>query len=270
MLPIFTTSQVKDGVDSGDLLIDLTEYMKKKDAATKTDLEALTTVIAGKLDATPQHKHDISNVKDLQEELDSKYDTSKRYPHNVILSDTEKISYLEAPKIETLEIAKDKDSSGYKFYVDDSNGDLMIVHDDMLIGHYSKNAHNWSFSGLSLGEINELTARLNELSTEAATVHENHYEALSAVCNATLINITDINTLKTGLQNTHAITTDNSIDITSNTTKITGLQAAVNEYIAKTDAVLKNHYDALLLLCQKHGMVDSNDSDGTNITPTDD
>ena len=39
------------------------------------------------------------------------------------------------------------------------------------------------------------------------------------------------------------------------------------EYIAKTDAVLKNHYDALIELCEKHGMVDSNTNDGSNITP---
>ena len=39
------------------------------------------------------------------------------------------------------------------------------------------------------------------------------------------------------------------------------------EYISKTDAVLKNHYDALLMLCEKHGMVDSNITDTPNLTP---
>ena len=145
MLPIFTTEQVRDGIDTDDLLIDLSDYIKKKDAATKTDIESLTAVIAGKLDATPQHKHDISNVKDLQEELDSKYDTSKRYPHNTILSDTEKISYLEAPKIELLELVKNKEADGYKFYVDESNGDLMITLDGVLVGSYSIAAGKWSW-----------------------------------------------------------------------------------------------------------------------------
>ena len=65
MLPIFTTSQVKDGIDTGDLLIDLTEYMKKKDGATKTELESLVSVVAGKLDAEPQHKHHIDDIKQL-------------------------------------------------------------------------------------------------------------------------------------------------------------------------------------------------------------
>ena len=267
MLPIFTTNQVKDGVDSGDLLIDLTEYMKKKDGATKTELESLVSVVAGKLDAEPQHKHHIDDIKQLETALASKYDTSEKYSYNVILSDSEKIPYLEAPKIEVMELVKDKESAGYKFYVDEGSGDLMIVNEDILVASYTKATNTWSFSGLNLGEINELTARLNELSTEAATVHANHYEALNAVCNATLINITDINTLKSSLQNTHAIVTDNSIDIASNTAKITGLQAVVNEYIAKTDAVLKNHYDALLLLCQKHGMVDGDGDAGDKISP---
>ena len=37
--------------------------------------------------------------------------------------------------------------------------------------------------------------------------------------------------------------------------------------ITEMEAILKNHYDALLILCQKHGMVDSNTGDGSNVTP---
>ena len=37
----------------------------------------------------------------------------------------------------------------YKFYVDEANGDLMIVSDDLLIGHYSKSGQNWHFNGLT-------------------------------------------------------------------------------------------------------------------------
>ena len=68
MLPL-TTQQVKDGVDAGDFMIDLSDYMKKKDGATKSELNTLTEILANKLDATPQHKHDIADVKDLREEL---------------------------------------------------------------------------------------------------------------------------------------------------------------------------------------------------------
>ena len=69
MLPVFTTGQVIDGVDSTDLLIDLSSYMKKKEGATKTELETLTAVVANKLDATPQHKHHIEDIKQLQSAL---------------------------------------------------------------------------------------------------------------------------------------------------------------------------------------------------------
>lgn len=231
MLPVFTTVQVKDGIDTGDYMLDLSEYMKKKDAATKTDLQSLTNVVAGKLDANPQHKHDIADVKDLREELDSKYDTSKKYSYNVILSDSEKIPYLEKPRVSELDISANRDIDGYRFYVDDKSGDLMIVLNEVLIASYSIAAGKWSF----------------ETDTSSIdAVLDNHGEALNAVCNATLKNITDIATVNA---------------------KTISVEGIINEYIAKTDAVLKNHYDALLLLCQKHGMVDGDGDAGNNIAP---
>ena len=191
MLPL-TTHQVNDGVDAGDFMIDLTDYMKKKDAATKSELNTLTEILANKLDATPQHKHDIADVKDLQEELDSKYDTSKKYSYNVILSDSEKIPYLEAPRVGRIDISCNAGTDGYIFYVDPASGDLMITLNDVLIGSYSIAAGKWSFE----------------------------------------------------------------TDTTAVETKIDSVEDIINQYIAKTDAVLKNHYDAILLLCQKHGMID--------------
>ena len=302
MLPLFTTGQVKDGIDTGDLMLDLSEYMKKKDAATKTELETLTAVVAGKLDATPQHKHFISDVKDLTETLEGKYDTSKKYSYNVILSDSEKIPFLEKPRVEILEVSKNKSEWGYRFYVDDASGDLMILSPtDLLIATYSIAAEKWSFekdidaciAGISqlrddttgietsidnldkriddhdtvLGNhgeaINENIVKITNVETsvnEHGEVLDNHYEALNAVCNATLRNISDIT------QNTNAITSCGEA-INENITKINSVESIINSYIEKTDAVLKNHYDALLLLCQKHGMVDSNTSDENNITP---
>ena len=204
MLPL-TTQQVKDGVDAGDFMIDLSDYMKKKDGATKSELNTLTEILANKLDATPQHKHDIADVKDLREELDSKYDTSKQYSYNVILSDSEKIPYLEAPRVGRIDISCNAGTDGYIFYVDDKSGDLMITLNDVLIGSYSIAAGKWSFE----------------------------------------------------------------TDTTAVETKIDSVEDIINQYIAKTDAVLKNHYDAILLLCQKHGMVDGDGDEGNNITPED-
>ena len=284
-------------------MIDLSEYMMKKDAATKTELDSLSAIVANKLDATPQHKHDISDVKDLREELDSKYDTSKKYPHNVILSDVDTIAYIESPKVQRLEVAMNSAVDGYNFYVDDSNGDLMIVSpSSTLIATYSIASNSWNFGDVNINDVTThqevlenhteaLTAvchatlvninDLKETNTKVSAVEtridehipqsnasitshqevlENHTEALTAVCHATLVNINDIAAQARGLQ-------DVSLELTETNTKITTVESIINDYIAKTNAVLKNHYDALLALCEKHGMVDSNTGDGDQITP---
>ena len=227
MLPVFTTEQVKNGTGTGDLMIDLSEYMQKQDAATKTDITTLTEILANKLDATPQHKHDIANVKDLREELDSKYDTSKQYSYNVILSDSEKIPYLEAPRVGKLDISCNEGRDGYVFYVDDKSGDLMITLNDVLIGSYSIASGKWSFE--------------KDVTSIETTIAQ-HTDAIGANVQA----------------------------IAENGTKINTLEAALDSYVAKTDAVLKNHYEAILLLCQKHGMVDGDGDEGNNISPQED
>ena len=278
MLPIFTTTQVKDGIDSGDLMIDLSEYIKKKDAATKMELSSLTSVVANKLDAEPQHKHHIQDIKDLQEELQSKYDTSEKYSFNTIISDIDKIPYIEAPKIKMLEIAKDKNNeSGYKFYVDEASGDLMICSDDILLANYTKSTNNWSFGGVSLDNIPNVSAvnteinnlkiadsninlSLNEHETKINNqqeILENHTEALNAVCNATLVNINDIkNHTHTSFDNNVLIngwlTVSNSTIAGDLTVKGTNILTKISEI----ESILKNHYDALIELCEKHGMVD--------------
>ncbi len=283
MLPIFTTTQVKDGIDSGDLMIDLSEYIKKKDAATKLELSSLTSVVANKLDAEPQHKHHIEDIKDLQEELQSKYDTSEKYSFNTIISDIDKIPYIEAPKIKMLEIVKDQnDSVGYKFYVNETNGDLMICSDDILLANYTKSTNNWSFGGVSLDNI-----------SSNQEILENHTEALNAVCNATLRNINDIKnhthtsfdnnvlingwltvdnstTIKGAITVDKWLTTRSGVDLGGNTTiagDLTIKGTNILTKISEIESILKNHYDALIELCEKHGMVDSNTGDGSNISP---
>ena len=233
MLPLFTTGQVKDGVDSGDLLIDLSEYIKKKDAATKVEVQELTSVVASKLDAEPQHKHHIEDIKQLETALASKFDTGEKYSYTTIISDIETIPYLEAPKIKILSIGDLETENSYKFYVDDSNGDLMIVLNDMLIGTYVKATNDWILGGVNMNDLN--ISGINDKVLE----HDGMIQT-------------------------------NSVNITDNLGKINALTASLNEYITKTDAILKNHYDALIELCEKHGMIDSKDDDGNNITPAND
>ena len=232
MLPIFTTGQVKDGIDIGDLKIDLSDYMMKKDAATKKEVEELTAVVANKLDAEPQHKHHIEDIKQLETALASKFDTGEKYSYTTIISDIETIPYLEAPKIKILSIGDMETENSYKFYVDDSNGDLMIVLNDMLIGTYVKSSNNWILGGVNMNDLN--ISGINDKVLE----HDGMIQT-------------------------------NSVNITDNLGKINALTASLNEYITKTDAILKNHYDALIELCDKHGMIDSKDDDGNNITPSD-
>ena len=288
MLPIATVQGVKNGISTG-MIIDLSDYLKKTEGVTKDEFTSLENTVSGKLDTEPQHKHDISDVKDLREELDSKYDTSKKYPHNVILSDTEKIAYIESPKVQRLEVAMNSAVDGYNFYVDDSNGDLMIVSpSSTLIATYSIASNSWNFGGVNINDV-----------TTHQEVLENHTEALTAVCHATLVNINDIKETNTKVaavetridehipQSNASITNHQEVlenhtealtavchatlvninDITETNTKITSVESIINDYIAKTNAVLKNHYDALLALCEKHGMVDSNTGDGDQITP---
>lgn len=73
-------------------------------------------------------------------------------------------------------------------------------------------------------------------------VLENHYDALNAVCNATLVNINDINTCAASI-------------------------AAMQTKITQMEAILQNHYQALMLLLEKHDMIDADTTDGANITP---
>ena len=195
MIPILTTTQVKDGISGADLMIDLSEYMKKKDAATKVDLQALTAVVANKLDVEPQHKHHISDIKQLQEELNTKLDTSNKYSFSTLISDIETIPYLTAPEVGLLNI-----TGGYKIYSDSASGDLMVLSDDILVASYTKATHTWSFAGVQLTDPQET------------------YEELTA--------------------------------------KINSLEAEFREYKTQTEAVLKNHYDAIYLLCSKHGMTE--------------
>ena len=192
MLPTFTTAQVNDGIDHADLLIDLSDYMKKKDGATKDEIQILTDVLANKLDAKPQHTHDMADIDLLQSTFDTKLDKEQ----------IKNINFITAPRVEKITIRPDSSNDSYSLQID-SSGDLVIMLNDSVIGSYSKINAKWSFE------------------TDTSGVE----------------------------------------------TKINAFENTLNNYIAKTDAVLKNHYDAILLLCQKHGMIDSNENDEENITP---
>jgi hypothetical protein len=238
-----------------------------------------------------------------------------------------------------MELVQNKEMSGYKFYVDESNGDLMIILNEILIGHYSKSGNKWVFNGIT----ETLQNSMNNYATKDH-VHED-YATKTKLDEQTLIenvNIkTKINELETVVQNqqnnfasvnhTHKIldndlTVNGTIDakkLTSNTMTFESIDANagkcsisgtdiwkvqknswmyiykilslsqslivdenatvrknlnvktsltlngwdVETKIKELETILQNHYQALMLLLEKHDMVDTNTGDGSNITP---
>ena len=157
----------------------------------------------------------------------------------------------------------------------------MIVYDDILIASYAKATNSWLFGGV----------KINDNSSQQEIL-ENHTEALNAVCNATLRNISDIATESARITAVQDATQRNASDIAAESARITAVQDALSNHthttidnelsvngnvivkginiiskITEMETILKNHYDALMVLCEKHGMVDSNTGDGSNVSP---
>ena len=139
--------------------LDLSNYALSSETATKVDLEALQTIVANKLDKEPAHTHSIAEVDQLQTELNAKYDNSKQYSYAVILSDSEKILYLEDVKVVKLDITTDNTSSGYIFKVDSSSDDLQIYNNGVCILSYNKALGHWIFGST---DLNKFMTEVNE------------------------------------------------------------------------------------------------------------
>lgn len=359
MLPIATVQGVKDGISTG-MIVDLSEYLKKTEGVSKEEHAELESVVSTKLDAEPQHKHHIEDIKQLQNLLDGKYDKSEKYSYNVILSDSEKIPYLEAPKVLSMEIANKFVVEGYKFYVDDASGDLMIVFNDVLIGSYSKTGSKWTLNGLETGaaadhrhdemyyskedvdtiiselDVNSVNLRYTLTPEIIPAFHGPVVEVSGKTCDisfegqlkyeiklgtifkykekstqkehlfiCTYIELSDSKeSLKFTFENQAGsvfqgyqylsdkhISTSTLYEIeipdwettgffkinpVKNTDLLTLLILTINNMsqhinsniakITELEAVLQNHYQALMLLLEKHDLVDTNTNDGANIT----
>ena len=152
---MFTMSNADTGGTGGSssVKIDLTNYALKADTASKVDLEELETVVANKIDKEPQHHHKISEIDELQAELNAKYDRSSKYSYNVILSDSEKIPYLESTKIISLDITTSNTSSGYVFKIDSSTGDLQITRNNIVIMSYNAALSHWIINDIDLNNF---------------------------------------------------------------------------------------------------------------------
>ena len=135
--------------------IDLTNYALKSETTTTEAFTKLVDVVANKLDKEPIHHHKITDIDELQTELNAKYDKNSKYSYNVILSDSEKIPLLENTKIINLDIAPNKNTSGYVFKVDSSTGDLQILKNNVVIMIYNSASNRWILNGLDIYDILE-------------------------------------------------------------------------------------------------------------------
>ena len=298
MLPIYTSAQLKDGIQSGDLMLDLSEYMKKKDGEALTSkVDELEVALGAKLDASPQHKHQIDDIKQLEVALDGKFDKGEKYPHNQILSDVEKIAYIEAPRVNRLVIAAP--GSDYTFYVDDKSGDLMITRESVLIGTYYVASGKWSWEQ----EQEQACSCEPALEALASKVDNHTHETLDndltvngtiksnqLCCDTITFDTINENTGKCSINGSEIwriqknswmyiykiLSLSQSLLVDENATVRKNLNVKesltlngwdVETKIKEIEAILKNHYDALLTVCEKLGMIDNNTSDGDKITP---
>ena len=133
--------------------IDLTNYALKSETTTTEAFTKLVDVVANKLDKEPIHHHKISEIDELQAELNAKYDKNSKYSYNVILSDSEKIPLLENTKIINLDITSNKNTSGYVFKVDSTSGNLQIVKNGVIIMEFNTNDNRWLLNGFDIYDI---------------------------------------------------------------------------------------------------------------------
>ena len=141
------------GASGGTISINLTNYALKEDTATKEEFNKLVDTVANKLDKSPQHHHKISEIDELQTELNAKYDKNNKYSYNVILSDSEKIPLLENTKIINLDIAPNKNTSGYVLKVDSTSGDLQILKNNVVIMSYNSALNRWLLNGIDIYDV---------------------------------------------------------------------------------------------------------------------
>ena len=164
---------IKDTQIDPNTKIDLSGYATTATTDKLTiSIENLNKSVANKLNSNPvDHEHTINQIQQLEQTLNNKLSIptsdDNKYSYNALLKDWDSIPYLKSVKIPTLDIAVDKNTSGYVFNVD-SSGDLMITYNEVVIASYNKAFSTWIFNG---NDINKFITSTND-------VLKNHYDAL--------------------------------------------------------------------------------------------
>ena len=166
----------------GNIKIDLSNYALKEDTATKVDLETLSATVANKVDINPPHTHYISQINQLETELNACLKVNKTYAYNSILSNPEEINYLKEPYIPNLHISTAVGEAGYIISINSITGDLEIKYNNVVIMSYNKSSGHWIIGGV---DIQEFITNTND-------ILQNHYNAINIL--ATQHSLTDSNT----------------------------------------------------------------------------
>ena len=167
---------IKDTQYDENSKIDLSGYATTATTNQMTlSIEDLKQKVANKLNSNPiDHNHSISQIEQLQQKLDNKLSIPEseetKYSYKTLLKDWDSISYLKNVKIPVLDIAIDKNTSGYVFNVD-ASGDLLITFNEIVIAYYDKASQKWYFGEI---DLNSFVSKTNE-------VLKNHYEALMII-----------------------------------------------------------------------------------------
>ena len=131
---------------------DLSDYAKKSDVPTNEAFNSLVETVGSKIDIKPPHTHEISQIKELQNILTGKLDSSKKYNYSSILSNSEEIDFLK--QLETLgfKLVPSRSADGYQFNVD-SVGDLRIIYKDDVIMNYDVVNKKWLIDDIDIKEV---------------------------------------------------------------------------------------------------------------------
>ena len=191
----YTVSEIENGT-AGELIVDLSDYVRNE-VSTIIDLEGLKEKLGNKLDKTPEHRHNISAITELKNELDSKLSANKTYSYKTIISDIEKIETLESPTItNTLNLRAPDESTEYSVYA--TNDGLVITESSKAtpILKYQKLDDTVWIQGENLTKfIKDTNAvlkqgeNLTKFIKDTNAVLKNHYDAIKLI--AEKVGLTD-------------------------------------------------------------------------------
>ena len=146
-MKVYTKKQIDEGkIDIST--IDLDKYAQKTDVVGKEEFENLTEVVSNKLDASPMHEHDISQIDGLQNKLNDKLDATKKYGYQTLISNINEVDYLDKLSSLNINVVSGTNDEVYSF-VENSVGDLNIIKNNNVIAQFVKSQNQWTFSGIT-------------------------------------------------------------------------------------------------------------------------